>query len=35
MSVQALGYGGGALEDGARGQVEGDWEGVYKCEIDI
>ena len=23
------------LEDGARGQVEGDYEGVHKCEIDI
>ena len=32
-SVQALGYGG--LEDGARVQVEGDCEGVRKCEIDI
>ena len=21
--------------DGARGQVEGDYEGVHKCEIDI
>ena len=25
----------GGLEDGARGQVEGDYEGVHKCEIDI
>ena len=26
---------GGGLEDGARGQVEGDYKGVHKCEIDI
>ena len=26
---------GGGLEDGARGQVEEDYEGVHKCEIDI
>ena len=26
---------GGGLEDGARGQVEGDYEGMHKCEIDI
>ena len=26
---------GGELEDGASGQVEGDYEGVHKCEIDI
>ena len=23
------------LEDGARGRVEGDYEGMHKCEIDI
>ena len=26
---------GGGLVDGARGQVEGDYEGVHKSEIDI
>ena len=26
---------GGGLEDGARGRVEGDYEGMHKCEIDI
>ena len=26
---------GGGLEDGARGRVEGDYEGVHNCEIDI
>ena len=26
---------GGGLEDGERGQVEGDYEGMHKCEIDI
>ena len=26
---------GGGLVDGVRGQVEGDYEGVHKCEIDI
>ena len=26
---------GAGLEDGARGRVEGDYEGVHKCEIDI
>ena len=25
----------GGLEDGARGRVEGDYEGMHKCEIDI
>ena len=25
----------GGLEDGARGQVEGDYEGMHKCEINI
>ena len=25
----------GGLEDGARGRVEGDYEGTHKCEIDI
>ena len=25
---------GGVLEDGARGRVEGDYEGMHKCEID-
>ena len=25
----------GGLEDGARGRVEGDYEGVHNCEIDI
>ena len=23
------------LEDGARGRVEGDYEGMHKCEMDI
>ena len=26
---------GAGLEDGARGRVEGDYEGVHNCEIDI
>ena len=26
---------GGGLEYGARGRVEGDYEGMHKCEIDI
>ena len=25
----------GGLEDGARGRVEGDYEGMHKCDIDI
>ena len=25
----------GGIEDGARGRVEGDYEGMHKCEIDI
>ena len=32
-SLQALGE--GVLGDGWRGQLDGDSEGVYKCEIDI
>ena len=26
---------GGGLEDGAWGRVEGDYEGVHNCEIEI
>ena len=26
---------GGGLEDGARGRVEGDYEGMHTCEINI
>ena len=26
---------GGGQEDGAGGRVEGDYEGMHKCEIDI
>ena len=26
---------GGGVVDGARGQVQGDYEGVHNCKIDI